>query len=125
MPETVGLGTTQYSFSDVANFFQPLTPPPEAQFQPNPHSASEKQVPSAAPMDPWPPRFYASPMLLAHVTNPASIPLASMGGHHSLQWPPDPPINYSNSKGGVIDSLMEKRSCQALQTNRMPLHNQR
>lgn len=125
LPEAVGRGVTKYSFSDIANFFQPLTPPPEAQFQPNTHSANEKQVPSAATMEPWPPKFYANPMPLAHHTNPASIPLASMGGHHSLQWPPDPPINYSNTKGGVIDTLMEKHSCQALQADRMSLHNQR
>lgn len=125
LPEAVALGVTQYSFSNIANFFQPLTPPPEAQFQPNPHSASEKQVPSAATREPWPPRFYVSPMPLAHHTIPASTPLASVGGHHCLQWPPDPPINYSNTKGGGIDSLMEKNSFQSLQTNRMSLHNQR
>ncbi|XP_053476801.1 endothelial PAS domain-containing protein 1b [Ictalurus furcatus] len=125
LPEAVALGITEYSFSNIANFFQPLTPPPGAHFQPNPHSASEKQAPSTATMEPWPPIFYASHMPLAHHTNPASIPLASMGGHQSLQWPPDPPINYSSTKGGAIDSLVEKHSCQALQTNRMSLHNQR
>ncbi|KAF7710652.1 hypothetical protein HF521_009524 [Silurus meridionalis] len=91
----------------------------------HPHSAREKQTPSAATMEPWPPIFYANPMPLAHHINPPITPLASMGGHHRLQWPPDPPINYSNTKGGVIDTMVEKHSCQALQTNHMSLHNQR
>ncbi|GAA6110470.1 endothelial PAS domain-containing protein 1b isoform X2 [Tachysurus ichikawai] len=125
LPEAVAPGITQYNFSNIANFFQPLTPPPGAHFLPNPHSASEKQAPSAATMEQWPPIFYPSPMPLAHHTNPASTPLAAMGGHHSLQWPPDPPINYPNTKGGMIDSLVEKHSCQALQTNCMSLHSQR
>nr|QCH38998.1 HIF-2a [Pareuchiloglanis anteanalis]QCH38999.1 HIF-2a [Pareuchiloglanis sinensis] len=124
LPEAVAPGITQYNFSNIANFFQPLSPPPEAHFQPNPHSASEKQAPCAATMESWPPIFYPNPMPLAHHTNQANIPLAAMGGHHSLQWPPDPPINYHNTKGGVIDSLVEKHSCQALQINSMSLHSQ-
>ncbi|XP_058237213.1 endothelial PAS domain-containing protein 1b isoform X1 [Hemibagrus wyckioides] len=125
LPEAVAPGITQYNFSNIANFFQPLTPPPGTHFQPNPHSASEKQTPSANTMEPWPPIFYPNHMPLAHHTNSANTPLAAMGGHHSLQWPPDPPINYPNSKGGVIDPLVEKHSCQALQTNCMSLHCQR
>ncbi|XP_027006039.1 endothelial PAS domain-containing protein 1b isoform X1 [Tachysurus fulvidraco] len=125
LPEAVAPGITQYNFSNIANFFQPLTPPPGAHFLPNPHSASENQTPSAATMEQWPPIFYPSPMPLAHHNNPANTPLASMGGHHSLQWPPDPPINYPNTKGGMMDSLAEKHSCQALQTNCMSLHSQR
>lgn len=125
LSEAVAQGITHYSFSEIANFFQPLTPPPEACLQPSPHSASEKQLPGAATMEPWPPVFYVNSMPLTHHTNPASTPLASMGGHHSLHWPPDPPINYSNTKGGVIGSVVEKHSCQDLQTNRMSLHNQR
>lgn len=125
LPDSAALGISQYSFNNIANFFQPLTPPPEAYFQPSPHSARDKQAPNAATVEPWPSIFYTSPMPLGHHMNTASIPLASMGGHHGLQWPPDPPINYSNTKGGVIDSLMDKHSRQALQTNCMSLHNQR
>nr|AGT15727.1 hypoxia induced factor 2 alpha [Clarias batrachus] len=124
-PETVAHGISQYSFSNIANFFQPLTPPPGAHFQPDPHSANEKQARSSTTVEPWPPIFYASPMPLAHYTNPASTPLSSVGGHHSLHWPPDPPINYSNIKGGVIDSLVEKHPCQALQSNHLSLQNLR
>lgn len=125
LPEAVAPGITKYNFNNIANFFQPLTPPPGTHFQPNPHSASEKQTPNANTMEPWPPIFYPNHMPLAHHTNPTNTPLAVMGGRYSLQWPSDPPINYPNTKGGVIDSLVEKHSCQALQTNRMSLHLQR
>lgn len=125
LPEAVAPGITQYNFSNIANFFQPLTPSPGVQIQPNSHTAREKQAPNAATMEPWPPIYYPNPMPLAHYTNPANTPLAAMGGHHSLQWPPDPPINYPSTKGRVIDSLVEKHSCQALQTNHMSLHSQR
>ncbi|TSK42150.1 Endothelial PAS domain-containing protein 1 [Bagarius yarrelli] len=124
LPEEVVPGVTQYNFSNIDNLFQPLTPPSEAYFQPSLPSASEKQAPRPSTMEPWPPIFYPNPMPLAHHTNQAIIPLAAMGGHHSLQWPPDPPINYHNAKVGVIDSLVGKNSYQALQKNCMSLHSQ-
>ncbi|XP_062852047.1 endothelial PAS domain-containing protein 1b isoform X2 [Trichomycterus rosablanca] len=98
---------------------------PCANFQPSSSSGNEKQRPGAGTMEPWPNILYANPWAGAPYHNPTSTPLSSMGGHQNLQWPPDPPINYSNARSGVMDSLDENSSCQDLSTNQILLHNQR
>lgn len=121
--EAAGLGIVQQSFCNIANLFQPLKPPTPGNFQPSLCSAGEKQRPNGGSVDPWPAMVYGSPVQLPPYHDPACTPLSSMGGRQNLQWPPDPPVNYT--KAGMMDTSAANRSCQAMPVNRMPLHKHR
>lgn len=123
--ESVAMGFTQQTFSNIASLFQPLKPPPAANFQPDSSSGNGKQRAAAGTMDAWPNILYPNPWTGAPYHNPTNTPLSSMGGHQNLQWPPDPPINYSNGRTGLMDSLAENSSCHDISSNPILLHNQR
>lgn len=117
-----GLVTNQQSFSNIASFFQPLTSPSAAQFQPNMSSGGEKQNINGGSVESWQPVPYSNtPMQIPPYRDPACTPLSSMGGRQNLQWPPDPPLH----KAGMMDPLTAKRSCQTMPANRMARYVQR
>lgn len=120
--EATGLGAVQQSFSNIASLFQPLNPPP-GHFQSN--QSGEKQRTSGGSVGPWPAMAYGGPIQIPPYHDPACTPLSSMGGRQNLQWPPDPLLNYTNAKSGMIDSLLANRSCQAVPLSQMPLNRQR
>ncbi|XP_028846035.1 endothelial PAS domain-containing protein 1b [Denticeps clupeoides] len=124
--EPPSISTTQQTFSSITSLFQPLVPNTPTHFQPGIGSRGDKRASSAVSLDPWPTPSYNGPSQIPPYHAPASTPLSSMGGRQNLQWPPDPPLHYPQSKASRMDSLTtSSHSCQTVVTNRMPLHKQR
>lgn len=118
-------GVIHHSFSNIASLFQPLTPPPSVQFLPDSHATEEKPKSSARTRDSWPSIMYDKPMPGAPYRNPSTTPVSSMGGYQNLNWPPDPPLNFSNAKTRMVDPMATTHSCHAMPVDQLGLHNQR
>ncbi|XP_075899136.1 endothelial PAS domain-containing protein 1b isoform X2 [Nelusetta ayraudi] len=112
------LAQSHQSFSNIASLFQPLSSPSQApgpyQHRP-PASWAPKDKRGSAPQGAVDRR--GGSCMMAHVQNPASTPLSSMGGRQNLQWPPDPLLTYQHPvqgarKGFVMEAAEERLSCQ-------------
>ncbi|KAL4641203.1 endothelial PAS domain-containing protein 1 isoform X5 [Arapaima gigas] len=115
----------QHSFSNIASLFQPLATPPPLQFNPVVHPSGEKSGPSSTPGTSGPNILYPGTTAMPPYHAPASTPLSSMGGRQNLQWPPDPPLHYPQSKGSLTEPLSSNQRCQNMSPQRLPLHKQR
>lgn len=113
-----GLAHSHQSFSNIASLFQPLSSPSQApgtyQHCP-PASWAPKEKRGSASRGAVDRRGVSC--MMAHVQNPASTPLSSMGGRQNLQWPPDPLLTYQHPaqgarKGFVMEAAEERLSCQ-------------
>nr|XP_023660067.1 endothelial PAS domain-containing protein 1 isoform X1 [Paramormyrops kingsleyae] len=103
-PDT-GPSSSQHSFSNIASFFQPLGTPPAALFGPSVRPSGDKRGPRSDPMDRCPHLLYPGTAVMPPYNAPASTPLSSMGGRQNLQWPPDPPLPYAQTKRGMMEPL--------------------
>ncbi|KAG7462656.1 hypothetical protein MATL_G00187100 [Megalops atlanticus] len=124
-PQESGPSGAQHSFSNIASLFQPLASPPPAHLHPAVQAPGDKRTPSSSPLDHRPNLPFPGTVVMPPYRAPASTPLSSMGGRQNLQWPPDPHLQYPNSKRGMTEPLGCPQACQNLPSHRLALHKQR
>ncbi|XP_064411698.1 endothelial PAS domain-containing protein 1b isoform X2 [Latimeria chalumnae] len=102
---------TQQPFSNMAALFQPTIPVSQSQLITEKfciqRAASEKNNHSPIPPVAQSPLAYnrGKNVALSPYHAPASIPLSPMGCQPDIQWPPDPPFNYTTAKWRRMDQF--------------------
>ncbi|XP_053568231.1 endothelial PAS domain-containing protein 1 isoform X2 [Bombina bombina] len=123
---------TQQNLNSINALFQPTAPPLQNQFLPQNFCPPMAAKSSSHNQDPLPPVIFNGEKKLSSLTpyhTGANTPLSSMGGRSSVQWPPDPPVNYTPSKWRLPDqyneSLTSSTSGPPMPLHAMSLYKQR